>query len=131
MKRRARLGNAARRRIRAGGPLAKGRPAATLAQWRKIVTEVKARAQERCEVKLHVWFCYTKGGDPHHVVKRSAGGADHPDNVVWLCRAHHNQTDAAYAKGRLIIGALGSGRFMFRVDYASDKHAARREGLIA
>ena len=32
--------------------------------------------------------------DPHHVVPRSRGGSDEPDNLVWLCRQHHAELHA-------------------------------------
>ena len=28
--------------------------------------------------------------DPHHVLRRSQGGQDTPDNLISLCRAHHS-----------------------------------------
>ena len=28
--------------------------------------------------------------DPHHILRRSQGGQDSPDNLVTLCRAHHD-----------------------------------------
>jgi hypothetical protein len=28
--------------------------------------------------------------DPHHVLRRSQGGPDTPENLVTLCRAHHD-----------------------------------------
>jgi len=28
--------------------------------------------------------------DPHHLVRRSQGGSDQPENLVLLCRAHHS-----------------------------------------
>lgn len=28
--------------------------------------------------------------DPHHVLRRSHGGPDTPENLVCLCRAHHS-----------------------------------------
>ena len=28
--------------------------------------------------------------DPHHILRKSQGGQDTPDNLVTLCRAHHD-----------------------------------------
>lgn len=28
--------------------------------------------------------------DPHHIAFRSAGGEDIPENIITLCRSHHN-----------------------------------------
>lgn len=31
--------------------------------------------------------------DPHHAVKRSLGGSNHPSNLICLCRRHHDFTE--------------------------------------
>lgn len=31
--------------------------------------------------------------DPHHAVKRSQGGSNHPTNLICLCRRHHDFTE--------------------------------------
>lgn len=137
MKRRVRLGAKARRRVRAGGKLAQGRPSVSRAVWLLIQQAVTRRSGGWCEA--HTQWVKSPFGPPvfeglhgakefHHVVKRSAGGADHPNNIVHLCRAAHRQTDAAYAKGRLVITPLDHGRFEFRVVFAADKFAARGQG---
>jgi len=47
--------------------------------------------------------------DVHHVVKRSQGGSDFDlDQLVALCRWCHDQTDAPYQRGRLVVTALES-----------------------
>ncbi len=45
-----------------------------------------------------VGICYLVGRgecwgplDPHHVISRGAGGGDTEDNVILLCRNHHQQ----------------------------------------
>lgn len=43
--------------------------------------------------------------DPHHVLRRSQGGQDTPDNLVTLCRAHHDQVHRQVARA-LILGLL-------------------------
>ena len=54
--------------------------------------------------------------DVHHVVKRSQGGSDFDlDQLVALCRWCHDQTDAPYERGRLVVTALGAGQFTFEV----------------
>ena len=116
-----RVGQASRRRIRAGGPLALGRPSATLEAWREIRAQVLARAQWRCQacrvrIRLEV----------HHVVKRAQGGSDFDlDRLVALCPACHAQTDAPYGRGRLVITPLGQGQFTFTVVRGTDKLAIR------
>jgi 5-methylcytosine-specific restriction endonuclease McrA len=118
---RTRIGQASRRRMRAGGPLALGRPSATLEAWREIRAKVLARAQWRCQVcrgrtRLEV----------HHVVKRAQGGSDFDlDRLVALCPSCHAQTDAPYVRGRLVITPLGQGQFTFTVVRGADKWATR------
>ena len=34
------------------------------------------------------------GTDPHHVQYRSQGGADVPENLLWLCRTCHDDLHA-------------------------------------
>ena len=117
MIRRVPMGQAARRRIRAGGPRAKGRPAASRMQWTAVREFVKARAGWRCQA------CALRTPlDVHHVVKRAQGGSDlDPDNLVALCRACHDQTDAPFSKGRLVVTAMGGGVFTFDRIWAASK----------
>ena len=59
-----------------------------------------------CRIKTHL--------DPHHVVKRSHGGSDHPDNITMLCRPCHDRTDLARHHHRWLgVEAQGSGVFVF------------------
>lgn len=34
------------------------------------------------------------GLDPHHIIKRSANGGDVKENVITLCRKHHDMAEA-------------------------------------
>jgi len=62
----------------------------------------------------------------HHVVKRAHGGSDFDlDRLVALCPPCHAQTDAPYARGRLVITPLGDGRFTVEVTRGADKWAIR------
>ena len=109
LRRRTPIGLSARRRMRAGGPRAQGRPAASWPEWAAIREQVLARAGWRCQA------CGVRRRlDVHHVVKRSQGGSDFDlDRLVALCRWCHDQTDAPYERGRLIVTALGAGQFTF------------------
>lgn len=78
----------------------------SLQEWRGIKARVFEREGGRCQ------WCGRRGTDFHHVVKRSAGGADHVDNIVLLCRRDHERTDLS-GKGRLVIVPLGDERFRF------------------
>ena len=63
--------------------------------------------------------------DVHHVVKRAHGGPDFDlDQLVALCRTWHEQTDAPYAKGRLVVTPLGGGQFSFEVVRRAGKWVA-------
>ena len=118
---RVRVGAAARRRIQAGGPRATGRPAASLEEWAAIRRVVFRRARWRCQA------CGRGGAlEVHHVVKRAQGGSDFDfDRLVALCPPCHAQTDAPYARGRLVITPLGAGRFTAEVTRGTDKWAIR------
>jgi 5-methylcytosine-specific restriction endonuclease McrA len=118
---RVRVGQASRRRIRAGGPLALGRPSADVEAWREIRAQVLARAQWRCQA------CRVRTRlEVHHVVKRAQGGSDFDlDRLVALCPACHARTDAPYARGRLVITPLGGGRFSATMVRGHDKWATR------
>src|SRR5438128_11545904 len=111
LRRRTPLGQRARRRKWAGAPRALGRPAASAAEWKAIRVQVLARAGWRCQA------CGVRRRlDVHHVVKRSHGGSDFDlDQLVALCRWCHDQTDAPYERGRLVVTALGAGQFTFEV----------------
>lgn len=67
----------------------KGRVVASVARWREIRREAEALAGG-C---LNPWCRRRVRLDLHHVVKRSAGGADEIWNIVPLCRRCHNATD--------------------------------------
>ena len=97
--------------MRASGPRARGRRAASWAEWASIREQVLARAGWRCQA------CRVRRRlDVHHVVKRSQGGSDFDlDLWVALCRWCHDQTDAPYERGRLVVTALGAGQFTFEI----------------
>ena len=63
--------------------------AAKVKAWRAIKAALWQRAEGHCEVP----WCKEAAQDPHHVIKRSQGGPDTLDNLVALCRRHHDATD--------------------------------------
>jgi hypothetical protein len=93
------------------GPGRDATSAPSLAEWKAIRAQVLARAGWRCQA------CGVQRRlDVHHVVKRSQGGS-HFDlgELAALCRWCHDQTDAPYERGRLVVTALGAGQFTFGV----------------
>jgi 5-methylcytosine-specific restriction protein A len=119
---RTRVGEASRRRIRDGGPLALGRPAASLEQWREIRAQILARDR---------WTCQACGVrtrlDVHHVTKRTQGGSDFDfDRLIALCRDCHARTDAPFRQGRLVITPLGDGRFGCEVRRGDNKWSVQQ-----
>ena len=105
---RVRVGQASRRRIRAGGPLALGRPSASLETWREIRAQILARARWRCQA----CGVPTYRLEVHHITKRAQGGSDfESDRLIALCRECHTQTDSPFCQGRLVITPLGNGQF--------------------
>ena len=111
LKNRVRMGGASRQRIRAGGPLALGRPSASLEQYQDIRAQVLARAR---------WVCQACGLrtrlEVHHVIKRAQGGSDFDlDRLIALCHDCHARIDAPYCQGRLVVAPLGAGQFRCEV----------------
>lgn len=106
MKRRVPVGAAARRRIAAGGPLAKGRKAETLAGWRALKLRVFERDNFRC-----MWCDSPRDLDAHHVLARSHGGPDVPENIVTLCRRDHDRV----GQGTLRVEIVTEGEGGFRL----------------
>jgi 5-methylcytosine-specific restriction endonuclease McrA len=121
------MGRASQRRIRAGGPLALGRPAASLEAWREIRAQVLARARwvcQACSVRTRL--------DVHHVTKRTQGGSDFDlDRLIALCRDCHAKTDAPFRQGRLVITPLGDGRFCCEVRRGDSKWSVWKAGRDA
>lgn len=114
------LGRQAYRRRNGGRPVT-GRPALGLTSWQRLRTMVLVgRAGRACEL------CGCQKGpiDPHHVKARSHGGADTWDNVIALCRVHHEMTTQPYDARRLLIVPDGFGRFLCRT-VTGTKHEFR------
>lgn len=65
-------------------------------QWKTQVDACRELAGGMCRV------CGARGHDSHHIIKRSAGGADLLENLLYVCRTCHDRFDAPYGQGRLI-----------------------------
>jgi hypothetical protein len=96
-----------------------GRPA-----WDAVYDAVDRRSGGWCEVVLRGLRCRRRAEDHHHTRKPRAR-YHRPELVIHLCRRHHDQAEAAYARGRLLIEPGGDGRLVCRVVVAADKFAAR------
>ena len=56
--------------------------------------EVIERSQGRCEVVLGTSACTSQGTQAHHIRRRSQGGQDTAENLIWICAAHHTWVHA-------------------------------------
>lgn len=74
-------------------------------EYRRLSTEVKLRASNRCELHIHK-VCTGWGEDPHHVYPTSEGGAVvcPPKWLLWACRACHGYV---HGSGRREAERLG------------------------
>jgi predicted restriction endonuclease len=48
------------------------------------------------------------GLDPHHIIKRSQGGHDVKENVVTLCRKHHDMAEENKISAKELYGVLNT-----------------------
>jgi hypothetical protein len=71
----------------------------------KFKAAVIERSGGRCEWTDEDGRCFAHASQAHHVLPRSRGGTDDPDNGVGLCMRHHYEVhaypDQAKAKGLL------------------------------
>ncbi len=110
-------------RLRSYAPL---RPSIPRVLSREVQSELAWRSENHCEVILDGVRCPRWAQEPHHVQKRSQGGPDTSDNVIAICRDHHERTNWPYKRGRLVIRPLGQGRFACALVTAPDKFQATR-----
>lgn len=93
------------------------------AAFAAVYAEVDRRSRGRCEVP----WCRDRATDHHHTVKPRASH-HRAELVIALCRPHHDQAERTYSAGRLVIVALGAGRFRADVTFP-DKWAAREAAV--
>lgn len=62
--------------------------AASLRELAKARTVVIERAHGRCEASFSP-HCAGVGHHAHHVLRRSQGGPNTPENLLWTCAACH------------------------------------------
>lgn len=116
----SRVGDAARARRRAGGKRAVGRDSLPVAEYAAVKADIFARCGGRCE---YAPCSQRRPLDPHHVAKSSHGAPDHVDAIVALCRETHDLAEPStpFAKGRLMVEALGGECFRFWREWRQDK----------
>lgn len=63
--------------------------------WKRRRVELWERAKGRCEIIIDMLSgrCRSEAHDPHHVKARSKGRDDRLDNLLALCRLHHDLMD--------------------------------------
>jgi hypothetical protein len=88
---------------------------------------VDARADGRCEVVLNGQRCRKAAVDRHHTVKPRRSHTT-SDEVMAVCRTHHERCDYPFARGRLQTTPLGDGRFACAIVTAPDKFTYRQQG---
>lgn len=54
---------------------------------------VKGRSGGRCEAGTFL-VCVGRGAHAHHVLRRSQGGPDTPENLLWVCPPCHGHLHA-------------------------------------
>ena len=92
-----------------------------------VYAAVDQRSEGRCEVDLGA-RCQKPMQDHHHT--RKPRRQHHTvDEVIAICRTHHNRVDWPYARGRLVIHGLGGGVFEYAIVTAPDKFTYRRRAL--
>lgn len=65
----------------------RSKPRPGLAQARRFV---EGRADGKCEARCAP-NCQRRGTQAHHMLMRSQGGTDDPDNLLWVCAPCHDQ----------------------------------------
>lgn len=61
--------------------------------WEARKLQLWERCGGRCEEEGVLERCKNEAADPHHVIPRSKGRDDRIENLLALCRFHHNLLD--------------------------------------
>lgn len=64
----------------------------SLSKWKRVKKKVHERDNGECII------CHDIATDAHHVIPRSQLGKDDVNNVVCLCRYHHEMAHSEHAK---------------------------------
>ena len=101
--------------MKRGGPLRRRTPlrpmgrkgARDQADRRNIRRALMARSGGRCEARWSE-FCTGVGVHAHHLRRRSAGGTNDLDNLIWVCAFDHQRIHDCPAEA-LVRGFLKPG----------------------
>ena len=100
------------------------------AELEKTKRIVRERSGGTCEIRYTDpdIYCGSDARDYHHIIKRSRGRDDSPENLIHVCRYHHEKYDRSWDAGRLVTLRVGE-RFASRVFYA--EHKGQGQELVA
>lgn len=68
------------------------------AELKRVKAEVLLRSRGRCEAWEFSPLCTHYGVVTHHIVRRSQGGTNDPENLLWACVPCHDRIHAAPAE---------------------------------
>lgn len=86
-----------------------GREVLTGLDWKRRVNELRRRSGDRCEYRIpgseimeggSLMRCAREAQDPHHIILRSVKRDDRMENLLAVCRHHHQMLDAEQRKVR-------------------------------
>lgn len=83
-----------------------GREVLTGLDWQRRLQQLRNRCQGRCEYIFKTadgeeMRCARPAQDPHHIKLRSKGRDDRMENLLAVCRHHHQILDAVQRKERV------------------------------
>jgi hypothetical protein len=90
---------------------------------------VNQRSEGRCEFRIpceglvavdNMPRCPKRATDHHHLLKPRRSHHT-PDQIVHLCRDHHDRCEWPFKRGRLVITQRGGGRFAFAIRYEKER----------
>ena len=103
-----------------GGKRAVGRASLSTADYAEMRQRIFERAGYRCECCR-----MAPATEIEHALPAARGGADDADTNCWAtCRTCHRWKEAPFANSRLVVVALGGGRFRWEEWKGPDKWTA-------
>ena len=71
-------------------------------QATKITEKTRKQVFKRDDYTCIIPNCYSRNIDPHHYILASKNGLAIPQNLVSLCREHHNMIHDNYTKSKYL-----------------------------